>query len=264
MRRSLLLTLTPNTSSFATHFASCSPGKKLEDDGTNAAMHDSPEDCLKCPPGFYSNAITGLDKCAMCPDGQVSPAGASACSFCPAGYDCSYGTTSFCPVGKYSNGETGGGDEPTPSCIICGEAYMCPGGTDHVPCFAGTYQAQFAQKECIPCEAGKYQANEGTVTCRFCPAGYFCPRRSEAPVPCGSVALFCPHSSGIVTSASEGYYTIPEDEELLDFRTYQRRCEKGSACSGGVRIKCDGVGEYADEEGLSACKNAHAGAYANA
>ena len=64
----------------------CGAGKKLEDQGLYANQHDSADDCVQCGPGFYSNEVeTQMTSCKLCPDGEISPQGASACSSCPAG-----------------------------------------------------------------------------------------------------------------------------------------------------------------------------------
>ncbi|GMH85604.1 hypothetical protein TrST_g3603 [Triparma strigata] len=132
----------------------CGTGTKLEDDGDTAGLHDSADDCVQCGPGYYSNEEeTLMTSCQECPDGQVSPAGASACSSCPAGYDCSEGETAACDAGTYSNGNTQASHPDSP-CRPCEKGYSCPGGTDHSPCRQGSHQPDTSQSTCLSCPTG--------------------------------------------------------------------------------------------------------------
>ncbi|GMH73197.1 hypothetical protein TL16_g06118 [Triparma laevis f. inornata] len=205
-------------------------------------MHDSAEDCRECNPGYYSNDPNGASTCTLCPNDMVSSSGASVCSACPAGYDCSGGETVICDPGKYSNGDTAG-------CVP----------TDHNSCLPGSYQPSTSQSSCLACPPGKYQNHEGQDACINCPPGFFCPERTVHPIKCGSVALFCPLNSETVDTSEEGYYTTPLSTETITRREGQAICEVGFACVGGVKFPCDGIGQYADEQGLSACKTATAG-----
>jgi hypothetical protein len=66
-------------------------------------MHDESSDCKKCPVDTFSDEA-GSSSCEDCADNESSPAGAEACSSCPAGYECSDGTNKPCDEGKYSIG----------------------------------------------------------------------------------------------------------------------------------------------------------------
>ncbi len=58
--------------------AGCLPGTFLSEDGA---------ECLPCPPGTYSNQVTGIgSQCFPCETGSFSPEyGATTCTLCPAG-----------------------------------------------------------------------------------------------------------------------------------------------------------------------------------
>lgn len=130
---------------------------------------------------------------------------------------------------------------------------------NHVPCLPGYHQAAPSSAKCEPCEAGKYQANPGRENCDECRAGYFCPKGSVDPIECESKALFCPANATTVQPASEGYYTTSATEDASTTRYGQTICEAVFACVGGTKKLCNGNGQYADVEGLSACKTASAG-----
>ncbi|GMH76471.1 hypothetical protein TrST_g1986 [Triparma strigata] len=235
-----------------TSCTACPPGKKLEDDGNVASHHNSDEDCRECNPGYYSNDPEGVAFCTECETGKVSPSGASECSFCPAGYDCTGTSTIMCEPGQYSNSNTVG-------CQPCPKGSACPGGTDERPCDSGTYSPEASQTSCLPCPPGKYQNVDGQDACVECPVGSFCPSKTVSPIDCGSAALFCPPSSASVVPASNGHYTIPATEATTLNRESEVICEVGHACVGGVMFACSGEGQYADEPGLSFCKTSVAG-----
>ncbi|GMH77097.1 hypothetical protein TL16_g07293 [Triparma laevis f. inornata] len=233
---------------FISTCVACGLGTKLADDGEVAYNHDSAEDCRECNPGFFSNDPDGASSCQQCAEYLISPSGSSTCGFCPAGYDCSGGTTEMCALGTYSNGGTVG----------C-EPYYCAGAADRHMCHAGSYQPDASQASCLACPPGKYQEVPGQDACVDCPAGYFCTERTVNPIACGSAALFCPLNSEIVQAADEGHYTTPLSTETTTKREGQAVCEAGFACNGGLKTPCDSTGQYADETGLSACKTAPAG-----
>ncbi|GMI07372.1 hypothetical protein TrLO_g7543 [Triparma laevis f. longispina] len=217
----------------------CSAGTKLEDDGDTASLHDSAEDCVQCGPNFYSNEEeTQMTSCKQCPGDEVSPAGASKCSSCPAGYDCSGGETAPCDAGTYSNGDTHNSTPAVP-CQPCEKGYSCPGGTDHSPCRQGSYQPDPSKSTCLSCPAGKYQLNPGNDTCADCTVGHFCPERTVNPIPCGSAALYCPLNSDIVQAVKEGNYSTGGTEIK---RHGEAICEAGFACNGGVKSSCGSNG----------------------
>ena len=110
---------------------------------------------------------------------------------------------------------------------------------NRVACLQGSFQSEPASKICNPCEAGKFQANPGHAECNECPEGYFCPTGTVTPIECGSIALFCPSSAGLVQPATEGHYTLPATEDALRTRHSQQMCEPGYACVGGVKTSCE-------------------------
>ena len=138
----------------------------------------------------------------------------------------------------------------------------CPPGSSRDETVEST---NITRSTCEPCEAGYYQPDEGQPTCIECPHGHFCPKSSVAPIQCGSVALYCPANSKIVTAATAGFYTVPEvnDDEALLVRRGQEECEAGHACNGGIKTKCDGEGRYSGDKGETSCKIALPGQIPN-
>jgi hypothetical protein len=61
----------------------CVAGKYLEDESTNAELHDDITDCLTCLPGTYS--ILGSKLCNICKSGRYSLGSAASCNNCTAG-----------------------------------------------------------------------------------------------------------------------------------------------------------------------------------
>ncbi|GMI30328.1 hypothetical protein TeGR_g14640 [Tetraparma gracilis] len=153
--------------------SSCNPGKYIDDDAAIISNHDTSGDCTSCKLNTFANE-TGTSSCKDCAWGEFSPAGASACSSCPAGYVCAGGTTTACDAGTYSSGGS--------NCNSCEVGYKCPGASDHTLCSAGSYQNETAQDECKACPGGKLQADEGASLCNECPAGYFCPEGSKTTI----------------------------------------------------------------------------------
>ncbi|GMI02508.1 hypothetical protein TrLO_g61 [Triparma laevis f. longispina] len=217
----------------------CPVGKFLEDAGIIAEEHDDSTDCKSCVEDTYSdNEEDGAASCTPCEVGKNSPTGSKVCSSCPFGFDCRNGNPTACPAGRYSNGYTQETDAP---CQLCEKGFSCPGSTKENVCPAGSHAPEQALEECLACPKGKYQGDAGQDKCLGCLAGYFCPERTVHPIPCGSVALFCPPNSTIVQAVGVGNYTTGATETT---REGEAICEAGFACVGGEKKNCDGAGEY--------------------
>ncbi|GMI08234.1 hypothetical protein TrVE_jg10447 [Triparma verrucosa] len=61
----------------------CAVGKYLSDDRTDAALHDSPNDCISCIAGKFSKE--GAPACTACGEEKSSPTASGVCSNCPKG-----------------------------------------------------------------------------------------------------------------------------------------------------------------------------------
>ncbi|GMH88338.1 hypothetical protein TrST_g13960 [Triparma strigata] len=61
----------------------CAVGKYLSDDRTDAALHDSQNDCISCTAGKFSKE--GASTCTACGDEKSSPTASGVCSKCPKG-----------------------------------------------------------------------------------------------------------------------------------------------------------------------------------
>ncbi|GMI51445.1 hypothetical protein TeGR_g4058, partial [Tetraparma gracilis] len=206
----------------------CPAGSMNEHDDTFAENHDKSVDCAPCTTGRYSDT-DGSSSCPECTTG-TSGVGATSCSDCPAGYECSDSKVDPCPAGKYSNNDS--------NCKGCDVGHRCPGGMDHQLCLPGTVQPATNQSTCVACTAGSYQDDQGKLACTPCPAGHFCPEASTTFIECGSVSLYCPTNSTSVKAAASGSYTTPVDADETA-RTGEAVCEAGFACVGGIKTSCD-------------------------
>ncbi|GMH59843.1 hypothetical protein TL16_g02912 [Triparma laevis f. inornata] len=221
----------------------CPKGKYNNFDATDATNHDEVNDCKRCASGFYA-ADEGMTLCTQCDAGQSSGPGASACGTCSAGFECDeFGASSPCPAGQYSTGDA-------LNCRACEFGYRCPGGTDRIACPQGSSQPATRQEDCAFCTAGKFQRNENAKSCEECTAGHFCPLGSTSPLECGSSALYCPTSSGIVQIVQSGYYSTGL---TLTTRTGVAPCELGHKCVGGLREACE-EGTFQDTTSKTSCK----------
>jgi hypothetical protein len=128
-----------------------------------------------------------------------------------------------------------------------------------VPCAPGSSRedsedsSDESRAKCITCPAGRFQPNERQESCLPCTAGHFCPESSTAPVPCGSVALYCPPESPIVIAVSPGYFTTPETGDTLLVRDGEEPCPAGFACTGGRKNECVAGSTYQPEPSKSSC-----------
>ena len=113
------------------------------------AFHNG-EECVLCPPGWFTGA-GGCTTCTACAPGAFAAgAGASTCLACAAGlFQSDYAAQGCAP---------------------------CPGGTAASPdgrrcdaCPPGTY-AQASVSACGNCEAGAYASSAGMTACQDCPA----------------------------------------------------------------------------------------------
>lgn len=170
--------------------------------------------------------------------------------------DCRNGNPTACPAGRYSNGYTQETDTP---CQPCEKGFSCPGSTKENICPAGSHAPEQSLEECLACPKGKYQGDAGQDKCLGCLAGYFCPERTVHPIPCGSVALFCPPNSTIVQAVGVGIYTTGGTETTHEGEAI---CEAGFACVGGKKKSCDGAGEYS-QPGSGFCKKCSTGKFYN-
>ena len=211
----------------------------------------------QCPLGKYA-AVAGSESCRDCPAGRfgnTTGARAETCAgLCRAGYVCAAGSTTD------SAEKCGTSARETPSLHYCPEGSATPeqvalgnfseGGND---AYTRTVQTM--------CPGG-YYCVDGEK--RQCEAGHRCPIRSVAPLPCGSVNVYCEEGVETETEASSGYYTVStrhnkeDDSEIR--RDAEAPCESGHKCVGGKMLDCP-PGKYQDKSGQSSCKQCAAGRY---
>ncbi|GMI02681.1 hypothetical protein TrVE_jg6925 [Triparma verrucosa] len=219
---------------------SAPPGYRPSDDHTGVVL---------CAAGKFSGG--GLAYCQDCAEGTFSGQGALTCSaksICPPGHKVVVQSTvvsdTVCGLCEAGTASMGGSAS---SCVKCdGEGeytdvegrFTCMvAAAGHKPtsdrtavekCPAGRYSVG-GTTECAQCEDGK-TSQEGAVGCDIC----------LACEPGKHMHLLCTPTAGTV---------------CVD-------CGKGTASTlagQGSCSFCDGNGQYADEEGLAACKTAPAG-----
>ena len=152
-----------------------------------------------CPEGSF----TATPSSTVCPPGQYSLQGATACVNCSGGW---YGSTSgstspqcsgacqsgaFCPPGS-----------TTASQYTCPAGYACPPGTSNgtaFPCGPGKY-SEAGAAVCTNCSAGLYgsvSTLQSPACSGVCSAGYFCPIGSTS-----ATATLCPEGSYCLSGTS--------------------------------------------------------------
>ena len=227
---------------------------KLCDEG-----HFCSEGAMKlCPPGRYSS-VPGGEECRDCSAGSFGVAyGATAanCSgLCRAGYVCTAGSKTDAPPGN----KCGASAREIPALHFCPEGSSAP--TQVALGFFTTPESsdEMTRTGEKMCDAGTY-CEDGTQ--KDCPVGHRCPAKSVAPLPCGSVNVFCEQNSENATEVSAGYFTTSTSSSSEILRDAQETCAIGHQCVGGKMLPCP-KGQYQDLEAQSSCKQCKKGRYGN-
>uniref|UniRef100_A0A0G4HKZ7 Tyrosine-protein kinase ephrin type A/B receptor-like domain-containing protein n=1 Tax=Chromera velia CCMP2878 TaxID=1169474 RepID=A0A0G4HKZ7_9ALVE len=261
------ITCPPGTHSAenATACTSCGGGNKCPQLNTAATTYSCnagsyvPEGtvagCLLCPPGFECAIGKLTTKPVACSPGYYALGGATACTQCPAGYNCpnAYRGPEPCGPGTYSSAGA-------VKCTKCNAAYpcagsannlnvgdgvLCPGGFycsgtgDAYPCPPGTSSGPdggSTVNDCGLCSAGKYCPG-GTKTSDelSCSTGHYCPAGSRFPhehaCPAGSfnTAADSTASSACTTCPAESFCPVGS-------RSSGQTCPYGHYCLAGARV----------------------------
>lgn len=148
------------------------------------------------------------------------------------------------------------------TCKSCRDGLYCPinshGKVFREPCSPGHYCIS-GRKE--PCPGGTYGNQTEATDDRcdgLCLPGYYCPpgSTSNTEFVCGGRHVYCPMGSAFPRPVSPGYYTYNSsstsvDEYLFDVTmSWQRKCEVGFYCQGGVMYPCPG-GTFGHSRGFS-------------
>jgi hypothetical protein len=164
-----------------------------------------------CSAGFACPAGSANATARECPAGSYSPAGAGACSLCPAGvYGSSARAASSACSGPCAAGRFGdAAGQLTPGCAgPCLAGYACPAGSTSATqavCAAGRYSTGGAGV-CSPCAGGYYCPSPGSSVAAppayVCSVGHACPPGSvvDAVVRCAP-GYFCPAGTGNATGS---------------------------------------------------------------
>ena len=181
----------------------CPPGYDCKDNtGRNNVL---------CPPGSYYTAATGCNECEAgkfcplaiaghraagidCPEGTWSQAGATECSLCKPGMECSDpANPQPCNDGEY---QIGGNRD----CSPCPKNHECPFGETIAPCPLFFY-ADEGEGYCKACPDGKdcrdhrpgvdpvdcvggFYSRPLDFMCVPCPRGHYCPAGTNEPIKC--------------------------------------------------------------------------------
>jgi hypothetical protein len=205
------------------------------------------EECLTCPEGhFCPKSSTNPIKCGSvvlyCPSGSISPLGVGSGNYsipnneemaiersaqkeCEVGYECVAGVKSRCSGVGYSD-ESG-----LSACKSAPAGYKPNQNNDGVEaCPRGRF-SNGGMAECSQCAQGKFSLVKGAKAC--------------------TTASTCPPGTKVLLSSNSTHDTTCG------------KCGKGEVSMGGSGTSCFSClgsgGEYADEEGLSACRIAPPG-----
>jgi hypothetical protein len=182
----------------------CPAGTFLEDEGTDALLHDHLDDCSSCVAG-KANGIDGANECMDCTGGKYSSFGAVECSGTPHGYTSDNGVLSPCPPSTYNEGIIN-------ECDSCVAGYFCPGGSGKIPC--GT--------------AGLYAPSGATMFSTAAPGYYTTPLDSDHNVRTGQAVC------------EPGFACVGGERNLCDSDQFQpqsgqTKCYSCQFCGSGTR-----------------------------
>jgi hypothetical protein len=165
---------------------------------------------------------------------------------------------------------------------MCTPGHYCPvGSPDQIPCAPGTYMTTTQASECLQCPAGSYCVDG--INTPNCPAGNYCPAGTGVVLPECPIGTFggsesldeetdCTPCTGGKYCSTTGL-DAPEGPCDVGFFCTERSpsnrpvagatfgpCPIGHSCLSDTTnpAQCTD-GTYADEEGLSACKECPAG-----
>ena len=232
--------------------------------------------CTSCSVGFYGQCTANTSDCVQCQPDQFSNAGATTCSYCPAGKYASNGACQNCAVGTFSStGATECGScaagtylpTPTGTCVNCSAGtYSLYGSTTCGRCANLPSNATYSGlggnnvTNCsYVCNSG-FSYIEGSGGCSRCEAGNWSAVGSTSCYQClnlppnatysgvGSNATNCPIACDI------GFYQSPRNASLC------LPCAAGTRMVGGKCVPCP-AGGYSDA-GASTCTPCLNGNYA--
>ena len=219
-------------------------------------LHKTPEAKTDCVDGYIFDTKTS--QCILCPSTDVCFDGekkicnntngsaeyydriANKCVKCPYGYFCNNSLKTACGDGYITDDINGNPltgqnvcnipDNRCPASVICknGAKTLCPPGTNTFGNGSTT---------CISCDQGYYRDSSSVYPTNnnyqgycnvstggpnteknICPSGYICPKNSNS-------------TATIKTKCAEGTY-------VDSTRTVCKPCDKGYACTGGIRTQC--------------------------
>lgn len=223
----------------------CEPGKISKSSGAEScedvqAGHEpngARSAQIACKPGFFQDK-PGMEDCEPCPDGTFSTEyGATKCEKAPAGY-------------------------------------IPDDGKDKVvPCVPGYYSEE-GQSFCQSCPIGKFSSESGSSACQCAPDGsqpnagstgtQVCPAGTKSAAMAGTECKLCtnclPGKFSPDSGATDTCKCAFPGHKPDGSSTGQEKCSKGTF-SGGCEQDCQAcpAGKFADEEGLSECKDVPAG-----
>jgi hypothetical protein len=148
----------------------CTAGHGLK---RGMAVGFAADDCVPCPPGYFSPVL---------PKSVSKTMKLSGCWGCAAGsYQPRRGSISClaCTAGHYGNATAQAMQGACKACAPGQFSAAAPSAMEHqlfdkcTSCTAGRYQAQRGRTSCFECKAGFYQAGEGGSSCEACALGKY-------------------------------------------------------------------------------------------
>lgn len=120
--------------------------------------------CTTCPAG-YQCPTQGMTSPTQCANGFFSNASSNACTIiCPAGQYAAWGQSqcSICKNGSFSSSQK-------TSCSTCESGYFSNSGASQCEqCAIGTYAPTSQSSVCLSCTAGKFNKNKASTSCSSC------------------------------------------------------------------------------------------------
>lgn len=146
--------------------------------------------CTECPAGFQCSSRSSTP--VACRPGTFSVTAATNCTSCAPGYYCPFtDSVDFyeCPEGTYATGDAS-------SCEACSPGFYCPEKTVdmEIGCPDG-YFASGGAANCTACAAGFACSSDGTSIVA-CESGYYSQAGATECVGC-PVGYYCPNTDSV-------------------------------------------------------------------
>jgi hypothetical protein len=216
--------------------------------------------CIQCNFGYYSDA-NASSTCQPCQAGRFGSRmslNTSLCSgLCPAGQYSVSGQTACqnCSTGWFSNAGSS-------TCQICNSgSYSLTGATACVICGPGSFASSSSLSSCSLCSAGAYSNINGSTFCSPCDSGKYGSIQGLGSTSCSGTCApgtYSLASSSSCTNCSAGSASTTSGSSYCD------TCGVGRfATTGSPLCRVCPLGKFAAGSSLTTCTVCQAGTYQN-